>query len=205
MSEFDDLAKRTQDDHTSEALGEVFDLKDAAPPQNHSGRVTAFAIAIARKMGLTKEEASVVARGAFLHDIGKTAIPVDILLKPDKLTDEEKAIMREHCYQGYKFISRSPFLAEPAEIVYAHHERHDGLGYPRGLKGIEIPLGARVVAIANTLDVITSDQPYRLAQTFEAARKEIQLWSGRQFDPQIVEVFLEMPVNIFEGLRGLGA
>jgi HD-GYP domain-containing protein (c-di-GMP phosphodiesterase class II) len=129
------------------------------------------------------------------------AIPDAILLKPGKLTDDEMAIMREHCYRGYKIISRIPFLAEAAEIVYSHQERYDGLGYPRGLKGDEIPLGARMFSIADTLDAMTTDRPYRPAQTFEAARKEIELWSGRQFDPQIVKVFLDMPDNIWQDLR----
>ncbi len=152
-------------DITLEALGDALDLKDAET-EGHSRRVTAFTIAIARKMGLPKEEINVIARGAFLHDIGKMAIPDDILRKPGKLTDDEMAIMREHCYRGYKIISRIPFLAEAAEIVYAHQERYDGLGYPRGLKGDEIPLGARMFSIADTLDAMTSDRPYRPAQTF---------------------------------------
>jgi putative nucleotidyltransferase with HDIG domain len=187
-------------DITLEALGDALDLKDAET-EGHSRRVTAFTIAIARKMGLTREEINVIARGAFLHDIGKMAIPDAILLKPGKLTDDEMAIMREHSYRGYKIISRIPFLAEAAEIVYSHQERYDGLGYPRGLKGDEIPLGARMFSIADTLDAMTTDRPYRPAQSFEAARKEIELWSGRQFDPQIVKVFLEMPDNIWQDLR----
>src|ERR1700716_4461861 len=129
-------------DITLEALGDALDLKDKET-ERHSRRVTAFTIAIARKMGLAKEEINVIARGAFLHDIGKMAIPDAILLKPGKLTDDEMAIMREHCYRGYKIISRIPFLAEAAEIVYSHQERYDGSGYPRSLKGEEIPLGAR--------------------------------------------------------------
>src|ERR1035441_3391244 len=187
-------------DITLEALGDALDLKDAET-EGHSRRVTAFTIAIARKMGLPKEEINVIARGAFLHDIGKMAIPDAILLKPGKLTDDEMAIMKEHCYRGYKIISRIPFLAEAAEIVYPHQERYDGLGYPRGLKGDEIPLGARMFSIADTLDAMTTDRPYRPAQTFDAAREEIKLWSGRQFDPQIVKVFLEMPDNIWQDLR----
>ena len=182
------------------ALGDALDLKEGTT-EFHSRRVTAYTIAIARKMGLPREEIDVIARGAFLHDIGKMAIPDDILLKPGKLTDEEMAKMREHCYFGYKIIKDIPFLAGAAEIIHAHHERYDGTGYPRALKGTEIPLGARFVAVANTLDVITFDQPYRPAQTFEAARKEIELWSGRQFDPEIVKVFLEMPDHIWEGMR----
>ena len=187
-------------DITLEALGDALDAKDAET-EGHSKRVTAFTIAIARKMGLSKEEIRVIARGAFLHDIGKMAIPDEILNKPGKLTEEETAIMREHCYRGYKIISRIPFLAEAAEIVYAHQERYDGLGYPRGLKGNEIPLGARIFAIADTLDAMRSNRPYRAAQTIEAARTEIKAWAGRQFDPEIVQVFLEMPDNIWEDLR----
>ncbi len=187
-------------DITLEALGDALDLKDAET-EHHSKRVTAYTIAIARKMGLPKEEIRVIARGAFLHDIGKMAIPDDILTKPGKLTDAEMDIMKEHCYRGYKIVSRIPFLAEAAEIVYAHQERYDGLGYPRGLKGEEIPLGARIFAIADTLDAMRSDRPYRKAQSIAAARKEIELWAGRQFDPSIVKVFLEMPDNIWEDLR----
>ena len=187
-------------DITLEALGDALDLKDAET-EGHSRRVTAFTIAIARKMGLSKEEINVIARGAFLHDIGKMAIRDEILRKPSKLTEEEMALMKEHPYLGYKIISRIPFLAEAAEIVYSHQERYDGLGYPRGLKGDEIPLGARMFSVADTLDAMTSDRPYRPAQSFDAARKEIELWSGRQFDPKIVKVFLEMPDNIWEDLR----
>jgi len=187
-------------DITLEALGSALDLKDAET-EGHSKRVTAFTMAIAKKMGLSKEEIKVIAYGAFLHDIGKMAIPDAILLKPGKLTDDEMAIMKEHCYLGHKIISLIPFLAEAAEIVYAHQERYDGSGYPRELKGDEIPLGARIFSIADTLDAMTTDRPYRPKQTFEAAREEIERWSGRQFDPQIVKVFLEMPDNIWEDLR----
>ena len=187
-------------DITLEALGDALDLKDAET-WGHTKRVTAFTIAIARKMGLAKESISVIARGAFLHDIGKMAIPDKILNKPGKLTSEEVEIMKEHAYLGYKIVSKIPFLAEAAEIVYAHQERYDGTGYPRGLKGDDIPLGSRIFSIADTLDAITTNRVYRRAQVFEAAREEIKNWSGRQFDPRIVKVFLEMPENIWEDLR----
>jgi len=187
-------------DITLECLGDALAMRDAETG-GHSKRVTAYAVTIARKMGLLKEEINVIARAAFLHDIGKIAIPDDILGKPGKLTDEEMGMMKEHCYLGYKTVSRIPFLAEAADIVYSHHERYDGTGYPRGLKGKEIPLGARLVAVANILDSITSDLSYRPAQTFEAARKEIELWSGRQFDPIIVKTFLEVPDHIWEDMR----
>lgn len=109
--------------------------------------------------------------------------------------------MREHCYRGYQMLKKIPFLSEASDIVYSHQERFDGTGYPRGLAGDEIPLGARIFAIADTLDAITSDRPYRPAQSLGAAREEIERWSGRQFDPEVVQVFLSMPQNIWEDLR----
>jgi len=187
-------------DITLEALGDALDLKDAET-EGHSKRVTAFTIAIARAMGVSKEDISVIARGAFLHDIGKMAIPDAILRKPGALSPDEIAVMREHCYRGYQMLKKIPFLAEAAEIVYSHQERFDGTGYPRGFKGEEIPLGARIFSVADTLDAITSDRPYRPAQSVTAAREEIQRWSGRQFDPQVVTTFLSMPENIWSDLR----
>jgi putative nucleotidyltransferase with HDIG domain len=187
-------------DITLEALGEALDLK-VRETEGHSRRVTAFTIAIARAMGLTADQIRVIARGAFLHDIGKMAIPDAILNKPGALTPDEVAIMREHSYHGYQIVRKIPFLQEAAEIVYAHQERFDGTGYPRGLKGEQIPLGARMFAVADTLDAITSDRPYRPAQTLTAAREEIQRWAGRQFDPEVVKMFLSMPENIWDDLR----
>jgi putative nucleotidyltransferase with HDIG domain len=187
-------------DITLEALGDALDLKDAET-EGHSKRVTAFTIAIARAMGLPKDHIAVIARGAFLHDIGKMAIPDAILRKPGALTPEEAEIMREHCYRGYKMLAKIPFLTEAAEIVYSHQEKYDGTGYPRGLKGEEIPLGARLFSVADTLDAITSNRPYRPAQTLSAARIEIEKWSGRQFDPEVVRMFLSMPENIWGDLR----
>ena len=187
-------------DITLEVLGDALDLKDAET-EGHSKRVTAFTIAIARAMGLPKEQIAVIARGAFLHDIGKMAVPDSILRKPAKLDEHEVAQMQEHCYNGYKLVQKIPFLREAAEIVYSHQERYDGTGYPRGLKGEEIPLGSRIFAVADTLDAITSDRPYRAAKPLAAAKQEIQDWSGRQFDPQVVTKFLEMPEHIWEDLR----
>ena len=183
-----------------EALGDALDLKDAET-EGHSKRVTAFTIAIARAMRLPDEDVEAIAHGAFLHDIGKMAIPDSVLRKPGPLTPDEVLIMREHCLRGYQMVCKIPFLADAAEIVYAHQERWDGTGYPRGLKGEEIPLGARIFSIADTLDAITSDRPYRAAQSYQAARDEIELWSGRQFDPVIVRVFLAMPQSIWERVR----
>ncbi len=187
-------------DITLEALGDALDLKDAET-EGHSKRVTAFTIAIARAIGLSSDQIRVIARGAFLHDIGKMAIPDAILRKPGALNPDEVAIMREHCYRGYQMLRKIPFLAEAAEIVYSHQERFDGTGYPRGLKGEGIPLGSRLFSVADTLDAITSNRPYRPAQTLGAAIEEIQKWSGRQFDPEVVKVFVSMPKNIWDDLR----
>jgi putative nucleotidyltransferase with HDIG domain len=185
---------------TLEALGGALDLKDAET-EGHSRRVTVFTIAISRAMGLPKDQIDVIARGAFLHDIGKMAIPDAILRKPGKLDPDEVTIMREHCYHGYQILKKIPFLKEAAEIVYAHQEHFDGTGYPRQLKGEEIPLGARIFAVADTLDAITSDRPYRGKRSVAEAREEIKIWSERQFDPEVVEVFLAMPEKIWPDLR----
>ncbi|MDP9040027.1 MAG: response regulator [Acidobacteriota bacterium] len=187
-------------DITLEAMGDALDLRDAAT-EGHSRRVTAYTVALAREMNLPAVELRAISRGAFLHDIGKIATPDAILLKPGKLTAEETAVMREHPWRGYRIIRKIPFLKEAAEIVYAHQESFDGSGYPRGLRGEEIPLGARIFAIADTLDAMTSDRPYRSALTFAQARTEIARYSGVQFDPYIVDVFLRMSHDIWEDLR----
>src|SRR5712692_10619432 len=184
-------------DITLEALGDALDLKDSET-EGHSKRVTAFTIAIARAMGLNSDQIRVIARGAFLHDIGKMAIPDAILRKPGALDPAEREIMREHCYRGYQMLRKIPFLSEAAEIVYSHQEKFDGSGYPRGLKGTEIPLGARIFSVADTLDAMTSNRPYRAAQTLAAAREEILRFSGKQFDPEVVKTFLAMPENIWD-------
>jgi putative nucleotidyltransferase with HDIG domain len=187
-------------DITLETLGDALDLKDRET-EGHSKRVTAFTIAIARAMGLPREQINTIARGAFLHDIGKIAIPDRILNKPGKLDADEMAVMKEHAYHGYQIVKKIPFLAEAAEIVYSHQEWYNGSGYPRELKGDQIPLGSRIFSIADTLDAITSDRIYRPKQTLQAAKAEIEKFSGRQFDPEVVKVFLEMPDNIWDDLR----
>jgi putative nucleotidyltransferase with HDIG domain len=187
-------------DFTLEAMGDALDLRDEET-EGHSRRVTAYTISLARETGLDTGQLRTIARGAFLHDIGKIATPDAILLKPAKLTPEETVIMREHCALGYEMVRKIPFLREAAEIVYAHQESFDGSGYPRGLRGADIPLGARIFAIADTLDAITSDRPYRKGRSFAEARTEILHCSGTQFDPAIVKVFLAMPVNLWSDLR----
>ena len=164
-------------DYTLEALGGALDAKDAET-EGHCQRVTAFTITIAKAMGVDNSLLRQIARGAFLHDIGKMGVPDQILRKPGPLTPEERAIMRRHCDIGFAVLERIPFLKEAAEIVLAHQEFFDGTGYPRGLKGEQIPLGARIFAVADTLDAMISDRPYRKALPISAARDEIRRFSG---------------------------
>ncbi len=187
-------------DITLAAMGDALDLRDAET-EGHSRRVTGYAIALAREMGLNGDELKVIARGAFLHDIGKISTPDEVLLKPGKLDAREMEIMREHCERGYEMVRKIPFLQDASQIVYAHQESFDGSGYPRGLKGQEIPLGARIFAIADTLDAITSDRPYRKGRSFAEAQVEIERCSGVQFDPAIVAVFMEVPLERWSDLR----
>jgi putative nucleotidyltransferase with HDIG domain len=187
-------------DVTLEALGDALDLKDSET-EGHSKRVTAYTIALSRAMGITPAEIKVIARGAFLHDIGKMAIPDEILRKPGALNPEEQTVMREHCARGYYILRKIPFLSGASAIVFSHQEHYDGSGYPNGLSGSEIPIGARVFAVADTLDAITSDRPYRRARSFDAAREEILRCSGTQFDPAVVEVFLKIPNELWQELR----
>jgi putative nucleotidyltransferase with HDIG domain len=187
-------------DITLEALGDALDLKDSET-EGHSKRVTAYTIALARAMDITSAEIKVIARGAFLHDIGKMAIPDEILRKPGKLSPKEQKVMREHCARGYHMLRKIPFLSAATEIVFTHQEHHDGSGYPSGLRRNEIPIGSRIFAVADALDAITSDRPYRKARSFDAARKEILRCSGTQFDPNVVEAFLTIPNDLWHELR----
>ena len=187
-------------DDTLEALGSALDLKDAET-EGHCQRVTAFCISIAKAMPVPDAYLAVLARAAFLHDIGKMAIPDGILRKPGPLTEDEKQIMRKHCDIGYNMLIRIPFLRDAAEIVLAHQEFYDGSGYPRGLKSDDIPLGARIFTIADSLDAMISDRPYRKALPLSHARGEIKRCSGTQFDPKVVDVFLSIPEEHWLELR----
>jgi putative nucleotidyltransferase with HDIG domain len=187
-------------DYTLEALGGALDAKDAET-EGHCQRVTAFTITIARAMGVEKGLLRHIARGAFLHDIGKMGVPDSILTKPGPLTAEEREIMRRHCDIGFAVLERIPFLKEAAEIVLSHQECYDGSGYPRGLKGEQIPIGARIFAVADTLDAMISDRPYRKALPISAAREEIQRFSGKQFDPRVVAVFMAQPEKLWRELH----
>jgi len=187
-------------DYTLEALGGALDMKDAET-EGHCQRVTSFTVSIAKAMKIDAATLRHIARGAFLHDIGKMGVPDIILRKPGPLNDEEREIMRRHCEIGYAVLQRIPFLREAAEIVLSHQERYDGTGYPRGLQGEEIPLGARIFAVADALDAMISDRPYRKAQPIAEAREEIRRNSKTQFDPKVVEVFLSLPDSHWRELR----
>jgi HD-GYP domain-containing protein (c-di-GMP phosphodiesterase class II) len=184
---------------TLETLGDALDLRHGNR-KGRSRRVTAFAIAIARAMGLSREQIAVIARAALIHDVGKIDVPDTILRKPGKLTSDEIAVMRDHAYRGYQRLKKIPFLAEASEIVRSHRERFDGTGYPQELKGTKIPLGARILSVADSLDAITSERPYRRARSFPEARLEIEEWSGRQFDPKVVKVFMKVPEKVWSNL-----
>ena len=187
-------------DETLEALGAALDLRDS-DTEGHSCRVSHYCLVIGRAMGLSDEALKHLERGAYLHDIGKIGIPDSILLKPGKLTPEEIAIMETHARIGYELLCRILFLAPAAEIVLTHQERFDGTGYPQGLVGSEIPLGARIFAVADTLDAMTSDRSYRRALPFSSAHAEIIRESGRQFDPEVVKAFLSVPKEVWARIQ----
>jgi putative nucleotidyltransferase with HDIG domain len=184
---------------TLQSLGVAVDLRDNETA-GHSQRVCRYSLEIARAMGWSKKLLLNLARGAYLHDIGKLGIADGILLKPGPLTADERKLMQRHVQIGFDLVKDIAFLANAAEIVLAHHERYDGAGYPRGLRGEEILLSARIFAVADTLDAITSDRPYRRASSFESARETIRQCSGSQFDPQIVDVFLHIPAETWPAI-----
>jgi putative nucleotidyltransferase with HDIG domain len=175
-----------------EAYGDALSLKHRATAE-HSKRVTGFSIALCREMGLNALQIREVARAAFLHDIGKLAVPDSILIKSAPLTESEVAIMQQHCAKGYELVHKVPFLTEVAKVIHAHHERWDGNGYPQGLKGDAIPFGARIVAVVDAFDRIMHDQAQRPARSLDDAVREITGGSGTQFDPQVVRAFLSVP------------
>jgi len=187
-------------DFTLEALGSALDLKDSET-EGHSRRVTAYTLEISRALGLDAQTMKTIARGAYLHDIGKMGVPDSILRKTGPLNDEETEFMRSHCQRGYDILARVKTLEAAADIVLSHQECYDGSGYPRGLRGEEIPLGARIFAVADTLDAMTSERPYRRALPFSVARAEIMCESGRQFDPNVVQAFLSIPERVWETIR----
>lgn len=175
-------------DETIEGWSRALDLRDRET-EGHSRRVTELTVRIAARMGFSEEELLHVRRGALLHDIGKMGIPDAILLKPGPLNDEEWAIMRTHPTLAVELLRPIAFLAPALDIPWCHHEKWDGTGYPRGLRGEEIPLAARIFAVVDVYDALTSDRPYRAAWSRERALAYIREQAGSHFDPQVVAVF----------------
>ena len=180
---------------TLDTLGSAIDLRDGATA-GHSRRVVLYSVKIAEELGAKNEELKTLAMGAWLHDIGKLATPDDILLKPGSLTEHERHIMERHVEIGYDLVKGIPFLAGAAEIILAHHERHNGSGYPRRLRAEQIPRSARIFAIADSFDAMTSDRPYRSALPVQKARNTIASERGVLFDPEVVDAFLSLGENI---------
>jgi len=183
-----------------EALVAALDVREHET-QAHSKRVSEYSLHLARAMGVDVSLMVDIARGALLHDIGKIGVSDNILLKPGRLTPAEWDEMRKHPTVGHWIVGGLQVLHTAAEIVLAHQEKFDGSGYPRGLSGENIPLGARIFSVVDCYDAITSDRPYRKANNYAAARAEIIRCSGTQFDPRIVEFFLQIPPEDWTEIR----
>ncbi len=188
------LELRLSYDATIEGWSRALDLRDKET-EGHSQRVTELALLLGRAFGLTGQALVQLRRGALLHDVGKLGIPDAILLKPGPLTDTEWAIMKQHPTYAYEMLSPITYLLPALDIPYAHHEKWDGTGYPRGLRGAEIPLAARVFAIVDVWDALRSKRPYRPAWTEAQVREHIRQRAGTHFDPQVVEVFERLTAN----------
>jgi putative two-component system response regulator len=181
-------------DSTLRALSLALDVRDRET-EGHAQRVARYMDLMARELRSPKVDVRTLRRGALLHDVGKIGIPDEILRKTGELDGSEWRIMKRHPAYGARILAGIPHLSGPAEIVRHHHERFDGSGYPDGLAGEDIPLGARIFALADALDAMTSDRPYRKAMSLEEAITEIERCSGKQFDPVIVSAFLRIPVE----------
>jgi len=182
---------------TVRALSNAVEARDAYTGK-HAERVAAYGIEIAQAIGLRLADGGALEFGFLLHDIGKVAIPDAILYKPAKLTEKEWELMAQHPEIGSQIVRDIDFLGDATKVVRSHHERWDGSGYPDGLAGEEIPLAARVFSVADVLDALTTDRPYRPASTLEVARKMIVEGSGSQFDPRVVDAFKAIPDELFE-------
>jgi putative nucleotidyltransferase with HDIG domain len=188
---------------TVRALSNAVEAHDAYTGK-HAERVAAYAMEIARALGVPISDAPEIEFGFLLHDIGKLAIPDAILYKPGALTDYERALMAQHPLIGAEIVREIAFLGEAAQVVRSHHERWDGSGYPDGLAGEQIPLAARVFAVADVLDALTTERPYRPASPLSVAREMVVAESGRQFDPRVVEAFKSIDDETLERV-GAGA
>jgi PAS domain S-box-containing protein len=178
-------------DATIEGWSRALDLRDKET-EGHSQRVTRMTLNLGRVMGLSEEALVHVRRGALLHDIGKMGVPDRIMLKPGPLTDDEWVVMKKHPTFAYEMLSPIHYLRSALEIPYCHHEKWDGTGYPRGLRGEKIPLAARIFAVVDVWDALSSDRPYRPAWPEEKVREYVREQAGKHFDPQMVETFLRL-------------
>jgi HD-GYP domain-containing protein (c-di-GMP phosphodiesterase class II) len=186
---------------TVRALSNAVEARDAYTGK-HAERVAAYGMELARACGLEIEDSPQIEFGFLLHDVGKVAVPDAILFKSGALTEEEYSVVRRHPVIGTEILRDVDFLGEGKLVVRHHHERWDGQGYPDGLAGETIPLAARVFAVADALDALTTDRPYRPASGYAAARREIYGGAGGQFDPGVVAAFRQIPDAAFEALRG---
>jgi putative two-component system response regulator len=187
---------------TLEAMISALDMRECETGR-HSYRVTEYTIILAKNFGVPDADLESIAKGALLHDIGKIGVPDHILLKPERLTDSEMEIMRKHPIYGYNLLKKFSFLEHAAEIVLSHHENFDGTGYPHKISGKEIPLGARIFSVIDTFDAITTSRSYRQAISYEEAIDLITQSSSSQFDPDVIDVFMQIPKDDWIRARDL--
>ncbi len=186
--------------HTLKALTAALETRDSET-HGHSERVVTYSLRLGREYGLNTEQMKSLEFGSLLHDIGKIGVPDLILRKPSKLTEEEWVRMREHPQHGQQILRGIEFLEGPARVVGQHHEKWNGSGYPLGLSGEDIDLCARIFAVADAFDAITSDRVYRRGKSYQEAADELDEWSGKQFDPKVVEAFHRVPQQDWDDLR----
>ena len=185
---------------TLQALTAALETRDSET-HGHSERVVTYSLRLGREYGLNSEEMKSLEFGSLSHHIGKIGVPDSILRKPAKLTEEEWVLMREHPVHGQQILRGIEFLQGASRVVAQHHEQWDGSGYPLGLRGEDIDICARIFAVADAFDAITSDRVYRRGKPYEAAAKELDDWAGRQFDPKVVEAFHRVPKEDWEELH----
>ena len=185
---------------TLKALTAALETRDSET-HGHSERVVSYSLRLGREYGLSSGEMKSLEFGSLLHDIGKIGVPDSILRKPAKLTEEEWVRMREHPLHGQQILRGIEFLQGASRVVAQHHEKWDGTGYPLGLRNEEIDICARIFAVADAFDAITSDRVYRRGKSYEAAAQELDDWAGRQFDPKVVEAFHRVPKEDWEELH----
>jgi len=185
---------------TLKALTAALETRDSET-HGHSERVVSYSLRLGREYGLNSEQMKALEFGSLLHDIGKIGVPDSILSKPAKLTEEEWVRMREHPLHGQQILRGIEFLQGASRVVAQHHEKWDGTGYPLGLRNEDIDICARIFAVADAFDAITSDRVYRRGKPYEAAAQELDDWAGRQFDPKVVEAFHRVPKDDWEELH----